>query len=357
MYNTTAGDPNSAVYYYCSDNLGSIVALVDSSGSVVERYSYDVWGEPTIYDGSGNEITESDVANPFMFTAREVDTLDGGNLKLQHNRHRVYNYKLARWMQNDPLGTVPGGYYNKYGPNGQYKDGINVHNYANNTPIQNLDTFGLYYDDGGHRRIGPSQKNVCCKVKQKIKSQRYVASLMPGTGYPVYHKETQKVSNCFQNTISNPEGKSPQGACECYYAQFGKSAIYEVLKGSHEGECCWCKLFYESVGLGHARLRVLCESIGEEFTLHVYPDVALKPWDNSTIKSGHPDSNDDYPRWAYFTGISSDISCSQAEGLKSLKGQPWFFSVVRIPGVPEAGDGNCHQFASALFGSISAGCP
>ena len=163
MYNTTAGDPNSAVYYYCSDNLGSTVALVDSSGSVVERYSYDVWGEPTIYDGSGNEITESDVANPFMFTAREVDFLDDGNLKLQHNRHRVYNSKLARWMQSDPLGTVPNGYMNPSNPIGQYRDGVNVYQYVGSKPIAKKDIFGLmpniatFFDPYGDLR----QRGLC----------------------------------------------------------------------------------------------------------------------------------------------------------------------------------------------------
>ena len=142
MYNTTAGDPNSAVYYYCSDNLGSVVTLVDASGNVVERYSYDPWGEPTIYNAGGTEIDESAVANPFMFTAREVDFLDDGNLKLQHNRWRVLSYPLARWMQNDPLGTVPGGYYNKYGPNGQYKDGVNIYCYTGNDSISKVDVLG-----------------------------------------------------------------------------------------------------------------------------------------------------------------------------------------------------------------------
>ena len=140
MYSFIDNEPNSLeTYYYCSDNLGSTVALVDSSGAVVERYSYDVWGEPTIYDSNGNEIDESAVSNPFMFTAREVDFLDGGNLILQHNRHRVLYYRLAMWMQPDPKG---------------YVDGLNLYQYVMNNPILLLDPYGkaaiigpLYPDD------------------------------------------------------------------------------------------------------------------------------------------------------------------------------------------------------------------
>ncbi|MCG8687313.1 MAG: hypothetical protein MI892_20715, partial [Desulfobacterales bacterium] len=143
MYYKEVNDPNVETYYYCSDNIGSVVALVDSSGAVVERYVYDVWGEPTIYDGSGTEINDSAVNNPFMFTAREVDILDGGSKKLQHNRWRIYDYPLARWLQNDPLGTVPEGYMNPSNPIGQYRDGINIYAYVNDNPVDKVDEFGL----------------------------------------------------------------------------------------------------------------------------------------------------------------------------------------------------------------------
>ena len=37
---------SNTVYYYHFDGLGSVVALSDSTGSIVEQYSYDVFGEP-----------------------------------------------------------------------------------------------------------------------------------------------------------------------------------------------------------------------------------------------------------------------------------------------------------------------
>jgi len=44
--------------YYCCDASMSVTALVDaSSGNVVERYQYDPYGEVTIFDENGTEIT------------------------------------------------------------------------------------------------------------------------------------------------------------------------------------------------------------------------------------------------------------------------------------------------------------
>ena len=38
------------VYYYHRDGLGSVTELSDQSGNLVERYAYDVYGAPTIFD-------------------------------------------------------------------------------------------------------------------------------------------------------------------------------------------------------------------------------------------------------------------------------------------------------------------
>ena len=115
-------------YYYFGDNLNSTVALVKADGTLTERYSYTAWGEPTITNAAGTEVSDSTVDNPFMFTAREIDILDSGNLKLQHNRHRVYNNRLARWMLNDSIG---------------YVDGLNMVEYVNNNPLNMIDILGF----------------------------------------------------------------------------------------------------------------------------------------------------------------------------------------------------------------------
>jgi hypothetical protein len=39
-------------YWYTLDGRGNMVALTDATGTVVDRYSYDVWGLPTISLGT-----------------------------------------------------------------------------------------------------------------------------------------------------------------------------------------------------------------------------------------------------------------------------------------------------------------
>ncbi len=45
-------DGGETRYYYHFDGLGSVITLSNNSGQIVERYSYDIFGEPTIRDGN-----------------------------------------------------------------------------------------------------------------------------------------------------------------------------------------------------------------------------------------------------------------------------------------------------------------
>jgi len=65
---------NNAVYYYHYDGLGSVAAISDANGVVVEKYSYDVFVEPTIRDANNQILTTSDYGNSYMFTGRRYDT-------------------------------------------------------------------------------------------------------------------------------------------------------------------------------------------------------------------------------------------------------------------------------------------
>ena len=116
--------------WYVHDHLYSPVALVDYLGNVKERYEYDAYGncdilEPNFAD---DEDGKSDYGNVYYFTGRRVDFLNGGNLTLQYNRNRYYEYYTGRWMTHDPLG---------------YWDGMNLYAYVGNTPINRADPLGL----------------------------------------------------------------------------------------------------------------------------------------------------------------------------------------------------------------------
>ena len=117
-------DGGDKVYYYHFDGLGSVVALSDVNNVIVERYSYDVFGAPTIYDVNNSQISQSVIGNPYMFTARSIDHETG----LYYYRARMYNSVIGRFLQTDPIG---------------YEDGINVYAYCGNNPVNFADPMGL----------------------------------------------------------------------------------------------------------------------------------------------------------------------------------------------------------------------
>lgn len=105
----------SETYYYHFDGLGSVVALSDEVGDSVERYSYDVYGEPNI---------TSSIGNPFFFTARELD-IETGNY---YYRARYYRPQIGRFLQTDPIG---------------YTASLNLYAYVGNNPVMHIDPLGL----------------------------------------------------------------------------------------------------------------------------------------------------------------------------------------------------------------------
>ena len=106
-------------YYYHFDGLGSAVALSNENKEIVERYSYDVFGEPNTIGSFGN---------PYLFTGRRFDNETG----LYYYRARYYDYYLGRFLQTDPLG---------------YDDGLNLYTYTGNNPISFIDPRGLCKGD------------------------------------------------------------------------------------------------------------------------------------------------------------------------------------------------------------------
>lgn len=110
-------------YYIQQDALGNVVELLNASGQVAEQYSYDVFGAPTIKDGSGNTL--SSALTPFLFTGREWDSETG----LYHYRARAYSAALGRFLQADPIDFNGGD--------------TNLYRYCANNPINSVDPSGL----------------------------------------------------------------------------------------------------------------------------------------------------------------------------------------------------------------------
>jgi len=144
-----AGPQPSRGPEFAHDHLYSPVALLQSgsTGAVLERYEYDAYGnfyvlEPNFADDPDGK---SDYGNPYLFTGRRVDILDNGSLTIQYNRNRYYDYYTGRWTTHDPLGIDPAGSEtNPFGVTTQYRNGMNLYEYAYSYPLLALDPYGSF---------------------------------------------------------------------------------------------------------------------------------------------------------------------------------------------------------------------
>jgi RHS repeat-associated protein len=140
---------SSTNYYYHTDSLGNVTEITDGSGNLVEQYSYDVYGKPTIRDGVTNVLSASAIGNRLMFNARDRDP----DTLLYNYRYRYYSPGLGRFVQPDPIIRLSRDPIQEYG-------GHNLYSYISNNPINRTDPLGLSgYGNpvsGPNGPVGPS---------------------------------------------------------------------------------------------------------------------------------------------------------------------------------------------------------
>jgi RHS repeat-associated protein len=109
-------EQDGQIYYYHADGLGSITALSDAQGNIVQRYEYDAFGN---FQVTGN------ITQPYTYTGREFDPETG----LYYYRARYYDPKAGRFLQRDPIGFAGGD--------------VDLYAYVQNNPVNWMDPWGL----------------------------------------------------------------------------------------------------------------------------------------------------------------------------------------------------------------------
>jgi len=113
-----AVEKGSAVYYLSYDQVGSLRAVADSSGNVVKRIDYDLFG---------NVITDTNTSFniPFGFAGGLHDQDTG----LVRFGFRDYDPDTGRWTAKDPIGFSGGD--------------IDLYGYCLNDPVNWVDPYGF----------------------------------------------------------------------------------------------------------------------------------------------------------------------------------------------------------------------
>jgi RHS repeat-associated protein len=110
--------------YYHSNHQGSVIATTNSSGAVLNRYTYGPFGESAALTGTTHG-----------YTGQRYDSETG----LYYFKMRQYLPKLGRFLQADPIGMA---------------GGMNLYAYVGNSPLSGTDSLGLAADGGSDSNSG-----------------------------------------------------------------------------------------------------------------------------------------------------------------------------------------------------------
>jgi RHS repeat-associated protein len=119
----------TTVYYAQHDPNFSVTAMTDTSGNVLERYTYDGYGTVTVRNADGTvkgdgTIASSSIGSPYLFQGGRLDLATG----LYHFGARDLDPATGVWEEQDPAG---------------YIDGLNRYDVEDNRDVSLVDPSGL----------------------------------------------------------------------------------------------------------------------------------------------------------------------------------------------------------------------
>jgi len=292
--------PKQREHYTMLQELYTVAGLVSANGTLEEAYVYDGYGQATLYqwprgdmnlDGqvtyavdrafvesvktaSGTathypyadldmdgDVDDDDVAavfdhgtsalvvgssprgNPYLFTGRPTHTLasftHAGHTefkRIQDNRNRTYDPKHGRWLQRDPLGTLPAREGGSVETTNLYADGMSLFQYVKNRPSVGMDPTGLEYWETTHpdgetlERILGFQvtREQCCQCVTRADRAYDFNSLMGG----LYKNCLDRLTNGSPTTV-----QVTRGAIEaCVEGRLAEMQITTTVAGTCDAE-------------------------------------------------------------------------------------------------------------------------
>ncbi len=127
IYTEDEGQSTQTTHYLLKDHLGSLAAIADANGNVIERYSYDAWGKRRDADTWDDLDGATDVSYVRGFTGHEHLEL----FALVNMNGRMYDPVLGRFLSADPYTQAP-----------DFTQGLNRYSYVFNNPLSFTDPSG-----------------------------------------------------------------------------------------------------------------------------------------------------------------------------------------------------------------------
>ncbi len=136
---------NGNTYYYVTNLQGDVVAILNSSGTVVVNYSYDAWGN--LLSTTGAMAATLGVNNLLRYRGYIYDT----ETQLYYLQSRYYNPEIGRFINADALVST-----------GQGILGYNMIAYCGNNPVLYTDLTGTRHEisAGGFGGGGSDRGNI-----------------------------------------------------------------------------------------------------------------------------------------------------------------------------------------------------
>lgn len=126
---------NDVDYFYVYNLQGDVVALIDADGTQVVEYVYDAWGYPI--SKTGSLAATIGTLNPFRYRGYVYDEETG----LYYLQSRYYNPGWKRFVNGDSTISYGG------------LLGENVFEYCANSPQNNIDENGGWWQGAIHRAV------------------------------------------------------------------------------------------------------------------------------------------------------------------------------------------------------------
>ncbi len=162
------GDSSAKVYFYHTDQVGSIKAITDQGGKVVFNADYFAFG--TKYTSNG------DFDETHGFTGKEYDNDTG----LYYFNGRWYDPDLGRFISEDPV----------MDPNNP-----NLYSYCANNPLSNIDPTG--YD------FASTMSSICSAISSAVSSIGHaISSAASSVGHAI-SSAASSISHAISSVVSS----------------------------------------------------------------------------------------------------------------------------------------------------------